>query len=240
MYNKTSASGSESLVAEGEQVRVLLAEDHTLMREMTRQLLEQAGMQVVAEAADGVEAVALASRHHPHVVLMDIAMPRLNGVEATRQIKEQCPATAVLVLTAYDDDPYVTALLEAGAAGYLLKTVKGAELVDAVRRVYAGESVLHPRIARKVLQRFSAVAKEREGVIQREGLSEREKEVLRLAALGKSNKEIASQLSLSDRTVQAHLSHIFTKLGVASRTEAVIRGLRQGWLRLEDLGDEPG
>lgn len=208
------------------------------MREMTRQLLEHAGIQVVSEASDGVEAVALALQHQPDIVLMDIAMPRLNGVEATRQIKEQRPATAVLVLTAYDDDAYITAVLEAGAAGYLLKTMKTSELLDAVRRVYAGEAVLHPRIAKKVLQRFAEKAPGRDAVSSGEVLTEREKDVLRLAAQGRGNKEIAARLALSDRTVQAHLSHIFSKLGVASRTEAVIRGLRQGWVRLEDLDEE--
>ncbi|MBI2867440.1 MAG: response regulator transcription factor [Chloroflexi bacterium] len=227
----------ETLVTESEQIRVLVAEDHTLMREMTRQLLEQGGIAVVGEASDGVEAVALSRQHHPHIVLMDVAMPRLNGVEATRQIKESCASTAVLVLTAYDDDQYVTALLEAGAAGYLLKTIKPAELLEALRRVYAGESVLHPKIAKKVLQRFSPRSQARETSSVTESLSEREKDVLRLAAQGKGNKEIAVHLSLSDRTVQAHLSRIFNKLGVASRTEAVIKGLRQGWLRLEDIGD---
>ncbi|MBI2872931.1 MAG: response regulator transcription factor [Chloroflexi bacterium] len=221
------------------QVRVLLVEDHTLMRQMTRELLERAGMRVVAEAGDGVEAVALTLQHRPDIVLMDIAMPRMNGVEATRRIKEQCPATAVLVLTAYDDDQYIAALLEVGAAGYLLKTVQSRELVEAIQRVHAGEAVIHPRIAKKVLQRFAGnKAPGLEGTAPGESLSEREKEVVRLAARGKSNREIAAALALSDRTVQAHLSRIFNKLGAASRTEAVIIALRQGWLSLEDLGDE--
>jgi DNA-binding NarL/FixJ family response regulator len=222
---------------EQEQIRVILAEDHTLMREMTRQLLEQAEMRVVAEAADGIEAVELSLRHRPDVVVMDIAMPRLNGVEATRQIKAQCPTIAILVLTAYDDNQYVTALLETGAAGYLLKTVKAGELVEAIRRVYVGEAVLHPQIAKKVLQHFVAGAHAAGRVTSCELLSEREKEVLRLAAQGKANKEIAACLSLSERTIQSHLSRIFNKLGVASRTEAVIRGLRAGWLRMEDIGE---
>lgn len=223
---------------EGEHIRVLLAEDHTLMREMTRQLLQQAGMEVVAEAADGIEAVALAAKHHPDVILMDIAMPRLNGVEATKRIKEQYPTTAVLVLTAYDDDQYISALLEAGAAGYVLKNIRGVELIEAIHRVQEGESVLHPRIARKVLRRFTERTSGRESVGMCEALSDREKDVLRLAAQGKSNKEIGSLLGLSDRTVQAHLSRVFNKLGVASRTEAVIKGLRHGFLRIEELTNE--
>lgn len=220
----------------GRQVRVLLVEDHTLLRQMTRHLLEQAGMEVVGEAGDGLEAVDLAQKHQPDVVLMDLALPRLNGVEATRRIRDLCPSTAVLVLTAYDDDPYVVAMLEAGVAGYLLKTVTSDGLVEAVRQAAEGDLVLPPRIARKVLQHLkgSATPPGPGG----EGLSGREREVLRLAARGLSNKEIASRLHVSHRTVQAHLSRIFDRLGVASRTEAVIKAVRQGWLRLEDLAEE--
>lgn len=221
------------------KIRVVLAEDHTLMREMTRSLLELAGMQVVAEARDGWEAVEICKLQRPDVVLMDIAMPRLNGVEATRRIKQHCPTTAVLVLTAYDDDQYVTALVQAGAAGYLLKTVKQNELIEAIRSVNSGESVLHPKIARKVIEKLAGSDQTRSGLSPpSESLSERELEVLRFAARGLSNKEIAGQLTLSERTVQTHLSHIFAKVSVASRTEAVITGLRRGWLRLEDLGGE--
>jgi DNA-binding NarL/FixJ family response regulator len=226
-----------SMMEDRPKIRVVLAEDHTLMREMTRSLLELAGMEVVAEARDGVEAVEICRLQRPDVVLMDIAMPRLNGVEATRRIKQHCPSTAILVLTAYDDDQYVTALVQAGAAGYLLKTVKQSELIDAIRSVHSGESVLHPRIARKVIQKLAGGDQAWAGPSPpSESLSERELEVLRLAAQGLSNKEIAGKLSLSERTVQTHLSHVFGKVSVASRTEAVITGLRRGWLRLEDLG----
>src|SRR4030042_1581527 len=138
-------------------IKVILAEDHDLVREGTRSLLErEPDMEVVGEASDGEEAVELVSRLHPHVVLMDIAMPKVNGIEATRRIKQIYPATATLILTAYDNDQYIMALLEAGAAGYLLKNVKGSELVNAIRAVYAGEAVLHPAIARKVFNRIAA------------------------------------------------------------------------------------
>jgi NarL family two-component system response regulator LiaR len=168
------------------------------------------------------------------VVIMDIAMPKVNGIEATRRIKELYPATAVLILTAYDNDQYIFALLEAGAAGYLLKNVRRSELIDAVRAVYAGESVLHPVVTRKVLQRFSG-AKGRPGEGgSRDILSEREMEVLRLASKGISNKDIAGELVVSARTVQAHLGNIFNKLGVGSRTEAVLYALRRGWFSLEE------
>ena len=218
-----------------EAIRVVIADDHALLREGTRQILEdQPGLRVVGEAQDGEEAVALVSRLHPDVVLMDIAMPKLNGIEATRLIKQASPSTSVLILTAYDDDQYVYALLDAGAAGYLLKNVRGDELAQAVRAVAEGESVLHPAIARKMFKRYTSAA----GAAAPAGtepLSDRESEVLALAARGLSNKMIARELSLSDRTVQVHLSNIFGKLGVASRTEAVITALRHGLLRLEDL-----
>ncbi len=218
-----------------EAITVVIADDHALMREGTRQILEdQPGLQVVGEAEDGEEAVALVSRLHPDVVLMDIAMPKLNGIEATRLIKKTSPSTSVLVLTAYDDDQYIFALLDAGAAGYLLKNVRGEELAQAVRAVAEGESVLHPAIASKVFKRYTSAGQPaaQEGI---EPLTERESEVLAMAARGLSNKMIARDLGLSDRTVQVHLSNIFGKLGVASRTEAVITALQRGLLRLEEL-----
>ena len=217
------------------KIRVLLAEDHVIVREGTRELVQhEPDMEVVGEASDGEEAIQLAAKLRPDVVIMDIAMPKLNGIEATKQIKELYPATAVLVLTAYDDDQYIFALLEAGAAGYLLKNVRGRELIDAIRAVYAGESVLHPAITRKVIESFLPAGKPAERRIA-EPLSEREMEVIKLAGRGMSNKDIAEELSLSVRTVQSHLGNIFNKLGVGSRTEAVLYALKKGWVALEDL-----
>ena len=217
------------------KIRILLADDHILVRQGTRELLEQEeDMEVVAEAGDGEEAVQLATRQRPDVAIMDIAMPKLNGIEATRQIKALHPATAVLVLTAYDDDQYVFALLEAGAAGYLLKDVHADELIKAIRAVNAGESVLHPAIARKVINRFAQPADRRAEESTLDQLTERELEVLKLAAKGMTNREIASELVISVRTVQVHLSNVFSKIGVGSRTEAVLHALRQGWITLED------
>ena len=217
-----------------DQIRILLADDHVLVRQGTRELLEQEeDLTVVAEAGDGEEAVRLAVSYRPDVAVMDISMPKLDGIEATKQIKAQHPTVAVLVLTAYDDDQYVFALLEAGAAGYLLKDVQASELVKAVRAVYAGESVLHPTIARKVINRFAQPAdKCEEDTLDR--LTQREMEVLRLAAKGMTNQEIAQELVISVRTVQVHLSNVFSKMGVGSRTEAVLLALREGWIALED------
>ena len=220
-----------------EKIRVIIADDHAVVREGTRHILEQEDdIQVVGEAKDGAEAVALTETLKPDVAIVDISMPVIGGIEATERIKASRPGTAVLILTSYDDDRYVFALLAAGAAGYLLKDVPSGEVVRAVRSVYAGEPVLHPAIARKVLARFAA---EGQGAnAGRDGerlLTDRELDILRLAACGLSNADIADRLSVSMRTVQAHLTQVFNKLGVGSRTEAVIGGLRRGILRLEDL-----
>ena len=218
-----------------ETYRLLLADDHALVREGTRQLLEREDdLSVVAEASNGEEAVRMVGVHHPDVALLDIAMPKLNGIGATRQIKSLAPSTAVLVLSAYDDDQYVFALLEAGAAGYLLKNVRGRDLVEAVRSVHSGESVLHPVIARKVIDHFAQPTKQGPEDAEPETLTERELQVLKLASTGMTNKDISDRLCLSIRTVQAHLSAVFGKMGVGSRTEAVVQALRNGWLTLED------
>lgn len=218
------------------KIKILIADDHAVVREGTRRILEQdQRLEVVAEAGDGEEAIRLATNLKPDVAIIDIAMPNIDGIEATRQIKALCPDTTVLILTAYDDDQFIFSLLEAGAAGYLLKSVRGRELIDAVRSVHAGESVLHPAIARKVLNRFvpsSGKPTKEESV---DVLSQREMEVLKLAARGLSNQDIAEELCLSMRTIQGHLGHIFNKLQVGSRTEAVIRALKEGWVTLDDV-----
>ncbi|MBN1177216.1 MAG: response regulator transcription factor [Dehalococcoidales bacterium] len=218
------------------KIKILIADDHAVVREGTRQILEkEPDLDVVAEAVNGEEAVKLAGISKPDVAIIDIAMPVVDGIEATKQIKALFPDVSVLILTAYDDDQFVFGLIEAGAAGYLLKSVRGKEIVDAVRQVYAGESVLHPTIARKVLNRFKPDEEKKAVKKQSEVLSERETEVLRLATRGLSNQEIADQLFLSLRTVQAHLGHIFNKLQVGSRTEAVVRALKEGWVTLDDV-----
>jgi len=218
------------------RIKVLLAEDHAIVREGTRELVQrEPDMEVVGEASDGEEAIELATKLRPDVIVMDIAMPKLNGIEATKQIKALYPAVAVLILTAYDNDQYICALLKAGAAGYLLKNVRGHELIGAIRAVHAGESVLHPAVARKVIDLLLSPTPDTTEAKAIEPLTEREMEVLKLAAKGISNKDIAQQLFLSPRTVQAHLGNIFNKLDVGSRTEAILYGLRKGWFTLEDL-----
>ena len=219
-------------------IRILLADDHIMVREGTRKILErEADLKVVAEAGDGRETIILVEREHPDVAIVDISMPVMNGIEATKGIKRVSPQTAVLVLTAYDDDQYVFAILEAGAAGYLLKNARGSELIEAVRKVHEGESVLHPTIAKKVLRRVAQWSPQPEPQ-SADALREREMDVLRLAAKGLGNRQIAETLVLSPRTVQSHLANIFGKLRVASRTEAVMVGLRRGWLTLEDIREE--
>ncbi len=215
------------------RIRILLADDHKIVREGTRQLLEQSpDMQIVGEANDGIEAVHLAETINPDVVVMDVRLPNLNGIDATRAIIGKCPWIHVLILSAYDDDRYVFPLLEAGANGYLLKTSSGMELIEAIRTVQNGGTALSPRIAGKVSHHVDGPkpyqAKSTEGE-----LTEREMDVLRAAANGNSNKSIADLLSISPQTVSVHLRNIFEKLGVNSRSEAAAYAIAHGWITFE-------
>jgi DNA-binding NarL/FixJ family response regulator len=219
-----------------EKISIMLAEDHVVVREGIRQFLERVeDFRVVGECGDGEQTVEMAAQLKPDVIIMDIAMPKLNGIEATKKIKSFHPSVAILVLSAYDYDEYIFALLEAGAAGYLLKDVSGRELVNAIYAVHEGESVLHPVIAHKVVEQFRGVATKPAEEQVSSVLSKREIDVLKMAAKGMSNKEIAEELFLSVHTVEAHLRNIFNTLGVGSRIEAVIHALRKGWFNLEDL-----
>ena len=216
-----------------DKIRVLLADDHAVVRKGIRDFLEETGeIRVVAEADEGVEAVTLAEQHAPDVAILDIRMPHMTGVEATRRIKACCPNVRVLILTAYDDDPYVFALLEAGADGYVLKTASSRELVAAVHAVHRGEAALSPEIASTVVRQMKrghpAAASD-----QIEPLTPRELDVLRLAARGMTNRQIGRELDISHRTVQGHLASIYGKLDVNSRTQAVTAALRQGWIVVE-------
>ncbi len=213
------------------KIKVLLADDHQMVRAGIRQLLESAGdIQVIAEAGDGEEAQALIQRHKPDVAVLDIQMPKASGIEVTRWVRAQMPEIGVLILTAYDDEPYVTAVLQAGANGYVLKTASTAELIQAVHDVYEGRSVLDPAITQKLM---SSLFKGTEKKII-DPLTDRELDVLRLAAKGFTNKAIGVQLSISDRTVQGHLAHIFAKLQANSRTEAVMRAVSLGLISQTD------
>ncbi|UCC64834.1 MAG: response regulator transcription factor [Anaerolineae bacterium] len=212
------------------KIRVLLADDHAVLREATAELVEhQPDMEVVGQAGTGEETLALVKELRPDVAVVDIAMPRLNGLEATRAIVAECPDTRVLILTAHEDPEHVIALLEAGAVGYLPKTVRLNELLDAIRATSRGESVLPPSVASVVVRHLSGAGER----TAEETLTPREMEVLRLVAQGLTNYQIARQLGLSVRTVEAHLTHIYAKLGVSSRTEAALLAQRRGWIAAE-------
>lgn len=214
------------------QLRVLVAEDHAVVREGTRDILErEEGLTVVGEAADGREAIELAMALRPDIVVMDIRMPVLSGIEAARRIRQISPDTKVLILSAYDDEDYVLAAIEAGASGYLLKTAHGEEVVAAIMAISRGEVVLQSSIAGVLLGNRTRHPGPQPHDFGEP--SEREMEVLRLAAHGLRNKEIALRLDVSVRTVEGHLSHLFDKLGVTSRTEAIIYGAAHGWYSLD-------
>lgn len=221
------------------KIRVLIADDHPVLLEALRDLLtKEPDLDVVGVARDGAEVVKLAGEKTPNVILMDIVMPQLDGIEATREIKKISPACAVLPLTAFDDERYILGLLEAGAAGYLLKSASAAEIVEAVRAVHAGESVMHPTATARLLARALRHPSEEPRPKTEIPLTDREMEILRLAAKGMGNKEIADKLSLTVPTVKAHLVNIFNKIGVGSRTEAVLQALRHGWVKLENVAAE--
>ena len=209
------------------KIRAVLADDHRIVREGIRQLLESAkDIEVVAEAGDGEEAQSLIEQLKPDVAVLDIQMPKASGIEVTRWVRAHLPRVGVLVLTAYDDDPYVMAVLQSGANGYVLKTAKTDDLIQAVRDVYEGKSALDPSITKKLM---SNLFRRPENKVV-EPLTDRELDVLRLAARGYTNKAIGMQLNISDRTVQGHLAHIFSKMQATSRTEAVMRAVSFGWI----------
>ncbi len=222
-----------------EALRVLVVDDHPVVREGLCNLLRHVpDIEVVGEAADGHQALRLVEKLRPDIALLDVVMPGPGGVEVTRRIRKMYPGTAVVILSAHEDDRYILGLLEAGASGYLLKTSTGKEVVQALRAVGAGESVLHPHVAARVLARAIRAPVPATSFMER-GLTMREMEVLKLAAKGKSNKEIASELSVRVPTVKSHLVTVFTKIGAGSRTEAILEALRRGWISLEDEEPEP-
>ncbi len=213
-----------------ETITVLLVDDHAMVRQGVRAFLEtQEDITVVAEAESGDAAVREAAEHAPDVALMDLIMPGTDGVEATRRLKDRSPRTCVIVLTSYHDDEHIFPAIRAGALSYILKEVGPEELAEAVRKAAAGEAVLHPRIASRVVRELHGGGSPN---VYRE-LSDRELEVLRLIADGLSNANIAGRLYLSEKTVKSHVSNILSKLHLADRTQAAVYAWRQGVVRRE-------
>lgn len=218
------------------KTRIFIADDHAMLREGMRNLLEkEKDFELVGEAADGEDAVRLAGKLKPDIVIMDIVMPKLNGIEATKQIKQLSPSTALLILTAYSDIRYIIGLLEAGACGYLLKNSPGKDVVRAIRAVRSGESVLDSEVTRKLVQRLGSLSRSPDNREASGQLTSREIEILKWASRGLSNKELSEKLFISLRTVKAHMTNIFNKLGCSSRTDAIIKGLKQGYIDLNDI-----
>ena len=223
-----------------EPITVLIVDDHAVVRQGVRAFLEtQPDIRVVAEAASGAEAVRQAERHAPDVVLMDLVMPGMDGVEATRALKRVSPRSQVIVLTSYHDDEHIFPAIRAGALSYLLKDVAPAALAEAVRRAARGEAVLHPRVAARLVQEIHAARGQREAAKPPAfaDLTERELEVLRLVAQGLSNAAIAQRLYISERTVKSHVSNILSKLHLADRTQAAVYAWQQGLMQADD--DDP-
>ena len=214
-------------------IKVLIVDDHpTFAQGLSRLLNEESDLQTIGIATDGEEALKMAHDLKPDVVVMDVSMPKINGIEATKKIKRDLSNAIVLALSAYDYHPYVLSALEAGAAGYLLKSVPMRELMNAIRGLYAGETILDQKVAEKILR---ALAKPSGDVHANNSMSPTELTMLKLGATGLSNKDIGDKLSISERSVQFHFTGIFHKLGVGSRTEAVIKALKEGWITLDDI-----
>jgi len=216
-------------------VRIVIADDHPLLRQALKTVIEkEPELRVVGEASDGNEALKLVGQYSPCVVVMDISMPGLNGLEATRIIKSKYPETSILVLTIHDDNEHILSILKAGASGYLTKSVFGDEVVQAIRNVSDGDAVLSPKISKQLIQHALRHSIGMNPNDVKGELSEREKEILKLTAKGSTNKEIAREINLSERTVKAYLAEIFFKLNVNNRTEAAIAALHSGIISLDD------
>jgi DNA-binding NarL/FixJ family response regulator len=215
-----------------QSIRVILADDHLVVRHGIQQILVKAGFEVVAEAENGTQALKAIQEHHPDVAVLDIQMPDFSGIEVARRVRAQGLSIGLLILTAFDDDPFVMAALEAGVNGFVLKTADMEEIVEAVRAVNEGKSIMDPQIVPKLMR---AVVASHNTQPAYEPLSERELEVLQAATRGLTNKAIGVLLNISDRTVQGHFRHIFEKLVVLSRTEAVVKASQLGLLQLPDF-----
>ena len=211
-------------------IRILITDDHAVVREGLQKLIStEPGMEVVGEAADGIEAVQMTCELNPDVILMDMVMPRMGGLEAIRKIKEECPDSRVLVLTSFSDDETVFPAIKAGALGYLLKNTSPDLLLSAIRDVHQGNSSISPDIANKLM---SELQRKSDLPLTKEPLTEREMDVLKLVAQGLTNQEIADQLVISEGTVRTHVSNILSKLHLANRTQAALYALREGYTPL--------
>jgi two-component system, NarL family, response regulator LiaR len=214
-------------------ITILLADDHALVRSGVRAYLDtQPDLQVVAEAGNGAEAVRMAAEFAPDVALMDLIMPQTDGIEATRRLRGVSPRTQVIVLTSFHDDAHIFPAIKAGALSYLLKDINPRELADAVRKASRGESVLHPRVATRLVRDIQAEREQPSNLFAE--LSDREFEVLRLIAAGKSNAQIANELVLSDKTVKGYVSNLLEKLRLADRTQAAVMAWREGLVRRQE------
>ena len=212
-------------------INALIVDDHAVVRDgLTVMLRREHDFVVVGEVANGLEAVGMARELKPDVILMDLRMPELDGVEAMRRIRSEDPGAKFIVLTTFDSDEYIFDAIEAGAKGYLLKDASREELFKAVRAVHSGESLIHPGVAARILERFAQLT--RQATADTEAPSGREVEVLRLMATGAPNKEIASSLSISESTVKTHVANIFQKLDARDRTEAVTKAVQRGIIKL--------
>lgn len=211
-------------------IRVILADDHAVVRKGIREFLEEEGdITVLAEAADGNSALTLIQDHAPDVAVLDIQMPGPSGIEVTRALRAAGSLVAILILTAYDDDPYIMAGIQAGANGYVLKSAAPDEIIRAVRAVHEGQSAVDPSVASKLMA-YVAAQRSVPPTLTAEPLTDRELEVLALVAKGLTNRAIGHQLGISDRTVQGHLANIYGKMGASSRTEAVMAAVKLGWI----------
>ena len=214
-------------------IRILIADDHAVVREGLRALItSEPGMEVVGEAEDGVEAITGARSLQPDVILLDLLMPRKNGIEAIQDIKKENPEARILVLTSFAEDDKVFPAIKSGALGYLLKDSSPQELLQAIRDTHAGESSLHPTIARRLIREINRPS---DLPPAEEPLTEREVDVLKLVAQGLSNQEIAEKLIIGERTVRTHVSHILDKLHLANRTQAALYALKEGLTDLDSL-----
>lgn len=219
-------------MTEIQPIRVVLADDHAVVRKGIREFLEEQGdITVLAEAADGNSALTLIQDHAPDVAVLDIQMPGPNGIEVTRALRAAGSLVAILILTAYDDDPYIMAGIQAGANGYVLKSAAPDEIIRAVRAVHEGQSAVDPIVAAKLMAHVAAL-RSVPPTLAAEPLTDRELEVLALVAKGLTNRAIGHQLGISDRTVQGHLANIYGKMGASSRTEAVMAAVKLGWIEL--------